>query len=120
MALPSIFSGLTCAVIVYFYARKQIPKEIKLPETSFMAVKVHKTGAIYGLICLVLCILFLSLASKIGLELWLITLIFGAAMFLKDLTLDIFYFRSPRSQDIPLTESNSFPQPLSMQLIKCV
>lgn len=108
MALPSIFSGLTCALIVYIYARKNIPKEIKLPESSFSEVKVHKLGAVYGIICLILCILFLSLASKLKLELWLITLIFGAAMFLKDLALDVSRYRVKKT-DIPMSELSPEP-----------
>lgn len=78
MLLPTAVAGCTAFLILYIIFRKQLNKRIVIPEERVTIT--DKAALIVGLAHLALCTLLLTVASYVGLEMWLITFVFAVSL----------------------------------------
>ncbi|MGV8086193.1 MAG: SLC13 family permease [Candidatus Woesearchaeota archaeon] len=75
MFLPTIVAGIITVSILYLIFRKDINRKVNFSyKVDFSKIIKDKTGTFVGLIVLIGCIILLSFASKLGLEMWIIAL----------------------------------------------
>lgn len=85
MAFPTIVSGLSCLFLLFFIFRKELSIELNPPQLDPQSALKDKVGAIFGVFCLLTCLLFLSIATWINVPLWVICLICACVMLVHDL-----------------------------------
>ena len=95
MILPTLAAGFICLLLLWLVFRKKIPNTFEAPNFDPKSALKDKTGAIFGVIVLALCLLMLSLASFFNLSLWQITLFFAIVILLRD----IIYVLSSRKRN---------------------
>jgi len=81
MFLPTLAAGLVSIVGLFVVFRKSISKPIKVRQVDnpFDAL-TDKTGAALGLLLLGGCIVALAVAPYLGVEMWIISLVFALAL----------------------------------------
>ncbi len=80
MAIPTLMAGLTSYFVLYFLFRKQLSQDV---QVSCGNDKIRdKKLVVVGLVHLVLCTIFLTISSYIGLPMWLISFGFALSLFL--------------------------------------
>jgi len=89
MALPAVACGFSCLAIIYSRFRGHLSEKIDIPKKNPNEFLRDKNGAIFGLVSLVLCLGLLLVSSATPIPLWLITVIFGGLLLLKDMYRDI-------------------------------
>jgi len=93
MAIPSILAGITAFIILYFLFRRQMNTPI---ERVANTEKIDdKPALIIGLLHLGICTLLLAVGSYIGLDMWLISLIFALSLFVCFSVLSLVRKRKP-------------------------
>ncbi len=93
MAIPSILAGITAFIILYFLFRRQLNTPI---ERVANTEKIDdKTALIIGLLHLGICTLLLAVGPYIGLDMWLISLIFALSLFVCFSVLSLVRKRKP-------------------------
>lgn len=80
MAVPAVFAGLTALGVLYLLFRKALTAPISAAAEP-VEIK-SKPLLTVGLIHLVGCIALLTVASYIGIEMWIITLAFALSLFI--------------------------------------
>ena len=89
MVFPVLVAGLSALLLLLFVFRKQIPKTFEPPEINPESALKDKNGAYFGIICLLSCLILLTIAPFISLELWQICLVFAVLMICRDLIFDL-------------------------------
>lgn len=89
MLFPVIVAGLSSLGLLLFVFRNQIPKRFDPPEINAESALRDKKGAFFGIICLLSCLVLLTIAPFFSLELWQICLFFALLMLCRDLLFDI-------------------------------
>ncbi len=89
MLLPTVSAGITCLILLLVLFRKEIPSIIEIQNIDPHSVLKDKNGALFGIICLISCLILLSLSPWIGLSLWQITLSFAFIMVCRNLIRDL-------------------------------
>ena len=83
MFLPTVACGVVNAVLLYIIFRKQIDVPIRPPKDIDPSKAItDRHGALLGLITLSLCIVALAIGPYIGIQMWVISLAFAAALLL--------------------------------------
>lgn len=89
MLLPTLAAGATCLGLLWIVFYKQIPKTIETPEIAPESALKDRKGAIFSLVCLGLCLIFLSLSHWLQLDIWKICLASCVVMMCRDITKDV-------------------------------
>lgn len=97
MILPTLVAGSTCLGLLWVVFYKQIPETIQTPEISPESALKDKKGAIFSVICLGLCLVFLSLSHWLEWDIWKICLGSCIVMMARDLTKDTYTAFQKRS-----------------------
>lgn len=93
MIVPTVLAGLTAFVILYLLFRRQLNTPIEsVPNTEKIE---DKPALIIGLAHLGICTLLLAVGSYIGLDMWLISLIFALSLFVCFTLLSLIRKRKP-------------------------
>ena len=103
--LPTITAGLVCLGLLWLLFRKQIPRELEMPELDARSLIRDKFGATFGICSLICCLITLSLASWLNISLWLITLFFALIL----LVYNVIHLILVRKRGLK-TEDNAFTQ----------
>jgi len=103
MILPTIAAGLVNVLILYWLFRKDISGKLRSDGGRPSKAITDRSGAIIGLIVMVLCIIALSLAPSIGIEMWVIAGIFSLLLFIIILVKDQIGFRSGARSKLKIT-----------------
>ncbi len=83
MLLPSLAAGFLNMIILYVIFKKKINQPLKQTETiKPRSAITDPTSTILGLSMLSGCIVCLAIAPYIGVEMWIISLVFGLALLL--------------------------------------
>ena len=86
MLLPSLFAAATCLFLLWLVFRRRIPRKFETPTVDPRSALRNKNGAIFGLVVLVLTIVFMSVPTNwIGVPIWAIPLFFASLMFIHDI-----------------------------------
>ncbi len=72
MAVPTLVAGATCFALLWFIFRKRIPDKIKAPTVSPEEALKDKNGAIFGIVCFLICLVLLGVSEWIPVEIWVI------------------------------------------------
>ncbi len=80
MFLSTILAGITAFIVLFFVFRKSLSKPIE-SEPEVVVIK-DKGMLIIGLAHLAACTILLVVSSYIGLEMWLITLLFALSLYI--------------------------------------
>jgi arsenical pump membrane protein len=88
MFLPTVLSGIVLFLVVYALFRKKVNVSFRLDHMDEQQY-LDKSGAIFGFVVLIACLICLSVAPKLGLHLYQVTLIFSLVCFVREL---IVYF----------------------------
>jgi Na+/H+ antiporter NhaD/arsenite permease-like protein len=86
--LPTIAAGLTSLVLLWLVFRKQISRELILPDVDVNSAMRDKKGAIFGIICFISCLIMLTISPLLNLALWQICLSFAIVMLIRDIVYD--------------------------------
>jgi Na+/H+ antiporter NhaD/arsenite permease-like protein len=89
MFLPTIVAGLSVLCLLMLVFRKRIPRYLETPVVDPRSAIKDKFGALFGVGALATCLVLLSTAPWLHLQLWVITLVFAIIMLIRDLTHDI-------------------------------
>ncbi len=93
MIVPTVLAGLTAFVILYLLFHRQLNTPIEsVPNTEKIE---DKPALIIGLAHLGICTLLLAVGSYIGLDMWLISLIFALSLFVCFTLLSLIRKRKP-------------------------
>lgn len=88
MLLPAIASGFTCLLLVWLVFRKRIPVKVDMPSFDPSLGLRDKFAAIYGLTCLISCLILLAISEWTHIPVWTVTLFFGVLMLVRDIYAD--------------------------------
>ncbi len=110
MLLPTVVAGTSCLILLWLVFRKRIPARIEAPKVAANSAMKDKSGAIFGSVCLVACLVGISLNSLMGIPLWQIPLAFSAIVAARDILL----FYSSRRKAKGKTTNN----PALVQILK--
>ncbi len=93
MIVPTVFAGIAAFIILYLLFKKQLSKPIERVENTERIE--DKPALIVGLLHLGICTVLLAVGSYIGLDMWLISLIFALSLFLCFLILSLVRRKRP-------------------------
>lgn len=79
MALPTIGAGIVSFAVLYLLFRKSLSKPLCTEKTNEPLRRKKMVGL--GLVHLSLCTVLLAIGSYIGLDMWLISLLFSVSLF---------------------------------------
>lgn len=96
MILPTLIAGLSCYYLTKRLFKKDIPENLTPPEIEPKSALKSKSGAIFGLVMLASCLVLLSLAPILNLNMGIICFVFAMILLTKDIIFDL---RKPKSQD---------------------
>lgn len=82
MALPTVGAGLIQLGIIFLLFRRKLKEKIQVEHEEEKDLISNKVLLIVGVIHLALCLVFLVIASYINIEMWLVSLICAASLFL--------------------------------------
>eukprot|EP01119_Soliformovum_irregulare_P003900 TRINITY_DN14944_c0_g1_i1.p1 TRINITY_DN14944_c0_g1~~TRINITY_DN14944_c0_g1_i1.p1 ORF type:complete len:537 (-),score=97.99 TRINITY_DN14944_c0_g1_i1:39-1649(-) len=85
MMLPAWTSGITCITVLWIVFRKDLEGQVQIPNIT---IPIRRYEAIYGILCLFLCLILLAASNWIHISIWIITASFAGLMFIKDLISD--------------------------------
>lgn len=94
MALPAFAAGISALIVLLIIFRKSLsPAEARQPEeqNKITPVRINVPTMIAALTALTACIISLALADEIGLEMWIITVIFAIFTLLFNLIYGLFH-----------------------------
>ena len=97
MALPAAVAGLSAFIVLLIIFRKSLlsenaPQTLKPSENlSALAVRKNLPCMVAALIALTGCIIALALSNVIGVEMWLISVVFAAALLVFNLVYGIIF-----------------------------
>ncbi|MEM3342121.1 MAG: ArsB/NhaD family transporter [Thermoplasmata archaeon] len=81
MFLPTIAAGTVNALLLYRIFKSKIDVPLKPTKDVRPSDAItDKAGAVYGLLILVLCIIFLALGPYLGIPMWIIAMAFGLCL----------------------------------------
>lgn len=89
MLLPTLVAGFSCLGLLWLVFRKQIPTQIEPPEIVPETALKDKSGAYFGMVCLITCLVFLCISFLLNIEIWKICFYTCLVMMARDLFLDI-------------------------------
>jgi arsenical pump membrane protein len=89
MFFPTVTAGLSGLLLLYVLFRKRIPTYLETPVIDPRSAIKDKFGAIFGVISLAACLVLLSTASWLNIQLWIITLFFAILMLIRDIIHDM-------------------------------
>ena len=89
MILPTIIAGVSCYLLLIIVFNKELPNNLMSPDIDPKSAIKDGFGAKFGLIMLGLCLLLLSLAPILNLDMGLICFVFALLLFGKDVYFDI-------------------------------
>ncbi|MDD5082648.1 MAG: ArsB/NhaD family transporter, partial [Dehalococcoidales bacterium] len=84
MALPTVVTGCACLALLWVIFRKRIPERVKVPQIDPRDALKDRGGAIFGVVCFLVCLVLLSLSSWLDIEIWLIPVLVAAVMLTRD------------------------------------
>ncbi len=87
--LPTVLSGFTCLILLFIVLKSSIPKEIETPQIEPSSAIKDKYGAIFGMCCLITCLIMLSIAPFFNFSLWQITLTFAIILVIYNILHDM-------------------------------
>ncbi len=90
MGLPTVVAGVACFALLWLVFRKRIPESIEAPTTAPHEALKDRHGAIFGTICLGICVILLSISQWLPVEIWTIPFTIGLVMLLRDIR--VYYF----------------------------
>ena len=79
MIVPSVLAGITAFLVLYLLFRRQLNTPIECVENT--ETIDDKLALVMGLLHLGICTILLAVGSYIGLDMWLISLIFALSLF---------------------------------------
>lgn len=92
--IPTLIAGVVAFLMLFLMFGKKLSTPLERVETS--VVIRDKTLLAVGLVCLGVCTLALAVASYIGLEMWLISLIAVGVLFAVTAAVSIFRRKTPK------------------------
>lgn len=105
MFLPTCTAGIINLSLLYFLFRKKLKQPMNMIENiEPREALTDRTGAVLGLILLSSCIMFLSIAPYIHLNIWMVS--FGFALALLILLLSRDFFLTIRSKRIDMRNNS--------------
>jgi arsenical pump membrane protein len=84
MILPTIAAGLSCLVLLYFVFREQVSFKFKVPHVNPDDFLKDRRCAFVTFTVFCLTLVTLSLSPFIGVEMWVVSLLFAVALFIYD------------------------------------
>lgn len=115
MILPTVIAGLSCYYLTKKIFKKDIPENLTPPEIEPKSALKSKSGAIFGLAMLASCLVLLSLAPILHLNMGLICFTFAIILLIKDIIFDL---RNPKNQETQQTLYKSSRLPTVKTAIK--
>lgn len=85
MGPPTVVAGVACFALLWLIFRERIPENIEAPTISPSEALKDRHGAIFGTICLGICVVLLSVSQWLPVEIWLIPFTIGLVMFCRDI-----------------------------------
>lgn len=89
MLLPTIVAGFSCLGLLWLVFRKEIPVTITPPDIVPESALKDKNGAMFGIVCLGVCLGLLCFSFWLNLAIWKICFYTCLVMMARDLAMDI-------------------------------
>ena len=85
MGPPTVVAGGACLALLWLIFRRRISESIKAPTLVPREALKDKTGAIFGVVCLGICVALLSISEWLPTEIWVIPFTIGFLMLCRDI-----------------------------------
>eukprot|EP01124_Arcella_intermedia_P007536 TRINITY_DN1461_c0_g1_i2.p1 TRINITY_DN1461_c0_g1~~TRINITY_DN1461_c0_g1_i2.p1 ORF type:complete len:473 (-),score=78.67 TRINITY_DN1461_c0_g1_i2:26-1444(-) len=85
MSLPATIAGLSGLLLIWLRFRRKIPSTIDVPDVDPAKALKDKKGAIFGCICLAICLVMLVSSPWLPIPIYLITISFMGIFVVKDI-----------------------------------
>lgn len=84
MGLPTVVAGVACFALLWLVFRSRIPRAIEAPTIAPEAALKDSQGAVFGVICLGVCVVLLSISQWLPVQIWVIPFTIALTMLGRD------------------------------------